>query len=83
MALYTPLLLILFILGIDTPPIQFRKQMIAAESFESVGVFDVNNDQKPDLVSCIFCYEGPFFVKRHVVAQPRRLMQNESISSFP
>nr|WP_290930303.1 VCBS repeat-containing protein [Haliscomenobacter sp.] len=72
MALYTPLLFILLILGIDTAPIHFRKQMIAAESFESVGVFDVNNDQNLDLVSGAFWYEGPHFLKRHIVAQPRR-----------
>jgi len=34
--------------------VQFRKQMIAAESFESVGVFDVNNDGNLDIVSGIF-----------------------------
>lgn len=73
MALFTPFLFILqLVLGIDTAPIQFRKQMIAAESFESVGVFDVNKDQKLDLVSGAFWYEGPLFVKRHVIAQPRR-----------
>jgi hypothetical protein len=53
-------------------PIQFRKQMIASESFESVGVFDVNNDKLPDLVSGAFWYEGPGFVKRHVITQPTR-----------
>ena len=72
MALFTPFFFILLMLDMDTPPIQFRKQMIAAESFESVGVFDVNKDQKLDLVSGAFWYEGPLFVKRHIVAQPRR-----------
>ena len=31
--------------------LRFRKQMIAAESNESVGVFDVNGDQQLDIVS--------------------------------
>lgn len=41
--------------------------MIAAESFESVNVFDVNNDGKPDIVSGAFWYEGPEFTKRHFI----------------
>jgi hypothetical protein len=52
--------------------ITFRKRMIAAESFESVDVFDVNNDKVLDLVSGAFWYEGPDFVKRHVITQPTR-----------
>ncbi|HZH66329.1 MAG TPA: FG-GAP repeat protein, partial [Flavisolibacter sp.] len=39
--------------------IHFVPQKIASESFESVGVFDVNGDGKPDLVSGSFWYEGP------------------------
>lgn len=53
-------------------PILFRKQFIAAESFESVGVLDVNNDQQADLVSGAFWYEGPGFVRRHYIGQPER-----------
>ena len=56
----------------DDKPVRFRKQMIAAESFESVNVFDVNNDGRPDLVSGAFWYEGPGFVRRHVITQPTR-----------
>lgn len=52
--------------------IQFKKQMIAAESFESVGVFDVNKDGQPDIVSGTFWYEGPDFIKRHFIGHLNR-----------
>lgn len=52
--------------------VQFRKQMIAAESFESVGVFDVNNDGNLDIVSGDFWYEGPGFIKRHFIGHVNR-----------
>lgn len=50
--------------------ITFTPYFVAAESFESVGVIDVNNDGKPDLVSGDFYYlnEGDastIFRKRH------------------
>jgi hypothetical protein len=48
-------------------PIRFRKVLIADERYESAGVFDVNNDGIPDIVSGGFWYEGPDFTKRHVV----------------
>jgi hypothetical protein len=72
-------LLFIFLLPEQTPlqkvktgPIKFRKQFIAAESFESVGVFDVNGDKIPDLVSGSFWYEGPGFLKRHFIADGKR-----------
>jgi hypothetical protein len=46
--------------------------MIAAESFEAAAVFDVNNDKQPDIVSGAYWYEGPGFVKRHFIGQPKR-----------
>ena len=46
--------------------------MIAAESFESVGVFDVNNDGKPDIVSGAYWYEGPDFINRHFIGKVNR-----------
>ena len=52
--------------------VQFKKQMIAAESFESVGVFDVNKDGQPDIVSGTFWYEGPDFIKRHFIGRLNR-----------
>ena len=52
--------------------VKFRKQMIAAESFESVNVFDVNNDGKLDIVSGAFWYEGPQFIARHFIGNVER-----------
>ena len=46
--------------------------MIAAESFESVNVFDVNNDGKPDIVSGAYWYEGPDFIDRHFIGKLNR-----------
>uniref|UniRef100_UPI003593539A FG-GAP repeat domain-containing protein n=1 Tax=Pricia sp. TaxID=2268138 RepID=UPI003593539A len=53
-------------------PIRFEKRQIASESFESVGVFDVNNDGKPDIVSGGFWYMGPDFSVRHAIGTPKR-----------
>lgn len=49
------------------PPLRFEKRMVAAESFESAGVIDVNGDGKPDIVSGSFWYEGPDFTRRYYV----------------
>ncbi|MHB0857130.1 MAG: FG-GAP repeat domain-containing protein [Anaerolineae bacterium] len=47
-------------------PLKFRKVLIADERYESAGVFDVNNDGVPDIVSGAYWYEGPDF-KQHPV----------------
>lgn len=52
--------------------VKFHKQMIAAESFESVNVFDVNNDGKTDIVSGAYWYEGPDFINRHFIGKLNR-----------
>ena len=41
--------------------LEFLAKKIASESFESVGVFDVNGDAVLDLVSGSYWYEGPEF----------------------
>jgi hypothetical protein len=64
----------------NIPPEKFRKQMIAAESAESVGVFDVNGDQVLDIVSGSYWYEGPLFLKRHLIGQVKRV--NEYFDDF-
>ncbi|MBW7863810.1 MAG: VCBS repeat-containing protein [Candidatus Hydrogenedens sp.] len=46
-------------------PLKFRKVLIADERYESAGVFDVNGDGLPDIVSGAWWYEGPDFKKRH------------------
>ncbi len=53
-------------------PMQFEKKQIASESFEAVEVFDVNNDNKPDIVSGAFWYEGPDFLTKHYMGSPKR-----------
>ncbi len=52
--------------------LQFVKQQVAAESFESVAVFDANNDQLPDIVSGGFWYQGPDFTTRHAIGSAQR-----------
>ena len=56
-------------------PLHFRKYPVASESFESVGVFDVNNDQQLDIVSGAFWYEGPGYLHRYYIGQPSRFGQ--------
>jgi hypothetical protein len=50
-----------------TMPLSFRKVLIADERYESAGIFDVNNDGVPDIISGEFWYEGPDFRKRHPI----------------
>ena len=52
-------------------PLKFRKELIADETYESAGVFDVNGDGLPDIVSGGFWYEGPDFKTRHLVGEVR------------
>lgn len=47
--------------------LQFRKQFLSAERYETAGIFDVNNDGIPDIVSGAFWYEGPDFKKQHKI----------------
>ncbi len=53
--------------------LKFKKQMIAAESDESVAVFDVNGDHFLDIVSGSYWYEAPEFLKRHFMGQVERV----------
>lgn len=47
--------------------LHFRKVFLSAERYESAGVFDVNGDGIPDIVSGAFWYEGPDFKKKHKI----------------
>jgi hypothetical protein len=53
-------------------PLKWTRRLIAAESYESAGVFDVNGDGHPDIVSGAFWYEGPEFKTRHVIGNVAR-----------
>lgn len=52
--------------------VEFKKVQIASESFESVGVFDVNNDGHLDIVSGAFWYKGPELVERIYIRDLKR-----------
>ncbi len=53
-------------------PVKWMKRLIAAEAFESAGVWDVNGDGVLDIVSGAFWYEGPDFKMRHVIGGAAR-----------
>jgi hypothetical protein len=53
-------------------PSKFIKKLIASETFESVGVFDVNNDKIPDIVSGAYWYEGPKYINRYSIGLIKR-----------
>lgn len=53
-------------------PLKFSKQQIASEAYETVGVFDVDNDGKLDLVSGAYWYKGPDFQARHYIGSAKR-----------
>ncbi|GAA4308947.1 VCBS repeat-containing protein [Compostibacter hankyongensis] len=70
--------------GTAMPPLRFTKRVIASESFESVAVFDVNGDGKPDIVSGAFWYEGPDFIERHVIGTVKRYGEySDDFSTIP
>jgi hypothetical protein len=48
-------------------PLKWRKQWISDETFESVGVFDVDGDGVLDIVSGGFWYQGPDFCRKHEI----------------
>ena len=45
--------------------LQFRKENISDETFESAGFIDVTGNGIYDIVSGAYWYEGPDFIKRH------------------
>ena len=52
--------------------LNFRKQFIASEAFESVNVFDIDKDGAQDLFSGSFWYKGPEFERRSFVGPLKR-----------
>jgi len=50
-------------------PLRFRKVLISDERFEAAGVFDVNKDGVPDIVSGGYWYEGPELRKKHYIGE--------------
>lgn len=47
--------------------LQYRKEYVSPERYETAGVFDVNNDGVPDIVSGAFWYPGPTYRVRHKI----------------
>lgn len=54
------------------PTLRYSRYFVAAESYESVGVFDVDRNDTLDLVSGDFWYEGPLFRRRHLIGNQTR-----------
>jgi hypothetical protein len=64
--------------------VKFKKQVIAYESTESVGVFDVDKDGILDLVSGSFWYKGPRFLDRFLIGEVKRFGEYyEDFSTIP
>jgi hypothetical protein len=62
---------ITFVCGKETDHAPAVSQIISDERFESAGVFDVNGDGIPDIVSGEFWYEGPDFKKKYRICHLR------------
>lgn len=54
-------------------PLHFTKMKVSSETYESVGVFDVNGDGHPDIVSGAFWYQGPKFIQRYLITEVKRV----------
>lgn len=66
------------------PDLRFNRYFVAAESYESVGVFDVDKNDTLDLVSGDFWYEGPRFRNRHLIGnEPRKDQYYDDFSTIP
>ncbi|CAN5177273.1 FG-GAP-like repeat-containing protein [soil metagenome] len=66
------------------PTIRFNRYFVAAESYESVGVFDVDKNDTLDIVSGDFWYEGPLFRRRHLIGnEPRKNEYFDDFSTIP
>ncbi|MEJ1240099.1 VCBS repeat-containing protein [Chryseolinea sp. T2] len=83
---YSTLLLVLLGASLTTlaqPSLQFEKQFVAAEAFETVAVLDVDGDGKPDLLSGSFWYKGPDFTTRKFIgAIPRHSEYYDDFSAI-
>ena len=65
-------------------PLKFKKVLISDERYESVAVFDVNNDGILDIVSGAYWYEGPDYTNLHKIADlPRYGDYFDDFSTIP
>ncbi|MFD2570632.1 FG-GAP repeat domain-containing protein [Spirosoma soli] len=66
------------------PDLQFRRYFVAAESYETVAVYDVDKNDTLDIVSGDFWYEGPRFRRRHLIgSQTRQDQYYDDFSTIP
>jgi len=73
-----------FLANAQVASVTFKKQVIAFEATESVGVFDVDNDGVLDLVSGSFWYKGPEYLDRNLIGQVKRYGEyHEDFSTIP
>ncbi|WP_420149009.1 FG-GAP repeat domain-containing protein, partial [Spirosoma sp.] len=78
------ILVISIALTAPEPTLRFSRYFVAAESYESVGVFDVDKNDTLDIVSGDFWYEGPLFRRRHLIGnQPRKDQYFDDFSTIP
>ncbi|MEX2514427.1 MAG: VCBS repeat-containing protein [Cyclobacteriaceae bacterium] len=71
-------------MGTDPQPITFKKQLIAMESAESAGTFDVDGDGQLDIVSGSYWYKGPAFKQRQLIGQVKRVSEYfDDFSTIP
>lgn len=66
------------------PTIRFTRYFVAAESYESVAVFDVDRNDTLDIVSGDFWYKGPRFRQRYLIGnQVRHDQYYDDFSTIP
>ncbi|MEX0884321.1 MAG: VCBS repeat-containing protein, partial [Cyclobacteriaceae bacterium] len=68
----------------EPQPITFKKQLIAMESAESAGIFDVDGNGQLDIVSGSYWYKGPDFKQRQLIGQVKRVSEYfDDFSTIP
>lgn len=60
------------VVGESLLPLYFKEQAVSSESFETVGVFDVDNDGDKDIVSGGFWYKAPEYIDRVAIGAAKR-----------
>ncbi len=66
-------------------PVKFLRKFISAETFEAVGIFDVDGDGVPDIVTGGYWYRGPDFREKFIIADkmPRYRDYYDEFSVIP
>lgn len=79
------LLAITALLAADAPGVlNFERERIGDVTFEAAGIFDVNKDKVPDIVSGAYWFEGPDFTTAHHIAEIKRVDDYyDDFSNYP